>query len=116
MPPSKADYLAHVESTDAARRKSPEVVLGMLKTAAVSFDRLTNNDDWNRYLSYLQEKLDAAVKERDMWLQVCGVEPKENELRHAQLSYQHWYGYVKALQEAMGLPSQLMGAYQEVKS
>ena len=41
MPPSKADYLAHVESIEAARRKSPEVVLGMLKTAAVSFDHLT---------------------------------------------------------------------------
>ena len=116
MPPSKADYLAHVESIEAARRKSPEVVLGMLKTAAVSFEHLTNNEHWDRYLSYIQEKLDAAKKERDMWLQICGSAPSEPEFRKAQLNYQHSLGLVYAYQDAIGLPSQLMGAYQEVKS
>ena len=116
MPPSKADYLAHVESIEAARRKSPEVVLGMLKTAAVSFEHLTNDPNWDRFLSYLQEKYEETKKERAAYLEGCAKATLDETIRGCQILYARADAKAELLEWVMGLPCQLMGAYQEVKS
>lgn len=91
-----------------------DVALGMIRTAAVSFDHLTNSEHWDRFLSYVQSNLDEARKERARVLSLCGGAVGD-ALTHMQFHYQYHDGYVKALEEMIALPSQMMQGYQDVK-
>lgn len=115
MPPSRAEFMAHQAAVMRAPQASLDTALGMIKTAAVSFDHLTGDEHWDRYLSMVQAKLDIAKQERDRWLLVCGNEQSADALRGAQMMYHSFQGSVRALEELVLLPSQLVEQYKELK-
>lgn len=118
MPPSIADYKARLaqkhQETIHQSQMSGETMMGILKTAAVSFDHLTGSDEWNRFLSMIQGKLEDKKREREALLLLCGgaVGPA---LDQARLGYQFHDGFVKALEEVALFPSQVMGIYRDMK-
>ena len=117
MPPTYADYLAslqHQERVSSTPATSIDTALGMIKTAAVSFDHLTNQPEWDRFLSMVQGKYEDGKREKDQSLSLCGGAVGD-ALGHAQLSYQYWRGYKDALEYVLGLPHQVMESYQELK-
>ena len=117
MPPSRSEYLdflKHQEQISATPAPNIDVALGLIKTAAVSFDHLTNNTEWDRYLSMVQGELEAVKKEREESLSLCGGAVGD-ALHRAQLSYQYHCGYVKALEVMLGLPRQVMEQYEGLK-
>lgn len=117
MPPTRQEFLHLVQQESLGRpyQTSVDTALGMIKTAAVSFEHLTNDPNWDRFLSYVQAKLDEAKKEREQWLSHCGHVGEEASLRHSQMQYNRFDAVVKVLEEVMGLPIQLQQTYQEVK-
>ena len=112
--PSRAEYLAYIESTQQPRL-TRDLAADIVRTAAVSFEHLTNNPEWDRFLSMVQAELERCKAERDRCLSECGEAASEDMLRHWQLQYQFHKGSVKALEGVMGLPHQVMEAYQSVK-
>lgn len=117
MPPTLAqyrEYLKHKESIPELPETSIDAALGMIRTAAVSFDHLTNQPEWDRFLSMVQAKYEESKKERDLSLSVCGGAVGD-ALGHAQLSYQYLRGHVEALEWALGLPHQVMESYRGLK-
>jgi hypothetical protein len=117
MPPSRSEYLdflKHQENVKGTPAPNIDVALGMIKTAAVSFDHLTNNAEWDRYLSMVQGELEAVKKEREESLSLCGGAVGDALLR-AQLAYQYHNGYVKALEVMLLLPRQVIEQYEGLK-
>lgn len=118
MPPSRAEYLKLLDQQESKGRPyhtTLDTAMGMIKTAAVSFEHLTNTPEWDRFLSYAQAKLDEAKKERERFLSYCGGAVGD-ALIQSQLKYQSCDGYVRALEELMGLPNQLLQSYRDIKS
>ncbi|MEQ1844122.1 MAG: hypothetical protein ABL983_00925 [Nitrospira sp.] len=115
MPPSRSEFLEHQAKVMNVPKASIDTALGMIKTAAVSFEHLTGNEHWDRFLSMVQGCLDEAKKERDMWLLVCANEGDITKLRDAQLAYQVHSGRVSALEEVVLLPRQLVEQYKGLK-
>lgn len=115
MPPTRAEFLAYQESFGERYRPMHDTLQGVIKTAAVSFEQLTNDPHWDRFLSYIQAQLDEAKRAQEEWLGNCGNEGNSHALRLSQMQYQYHHGRVKALEEVMGLPSQLRSAYEQVK-
>jgi hypothetical protein len=117
MPPSRSEYLdflKHQERVSSTPAPNIDVALGMIKTAAVSFDHLTNKAEWDRYLSMIQGELEAVKKEREGSLSLCGGAVGDALLR-AQLAYQYHSGYVKALEAMLSLPRQVIEQYEGLK-
>lgn len=111
--PSRAEYLAYIESTQQPRL-TRDLAADIVRTAAVSFEHLTNNPEWDRFLSIVQERYEVAKKEREHQLSLCGGAVGD-ALESARLVYQFLDGRVKAFEEVLGLPHQVMEAYQSVK-
>lgn len=118
MPPSIAEYKARLaekhKETVHQSQMSGETMMGVLRTAAVSFDKLTSSDEWNRFLSKVQGELETAQGERQRSLLACGGAVGD-ALHAAQLQYQHYNGYVMALEKMTTFPHQVMSVYQDVK-
>jgi len=116
MPPSYAEWKQRSgESVGTTHMASAEMALGLLKTSAVSFEHLTGNEHWDRFLSHVQDRLEVKKKEQVSFLELCGSSGEEGILRMAQLQYQYATGYIKALEELVTLPHQVMDAYVKVK-
>jgi hypothetical protein len=116
MPPTYAEFKTLIgESVGRTHVPAYETALGMIKTAAVSFDHLTNDPHWDRFLSYVQAKLDDAKKLRMESLEACGHVSAEGPLRQAQFQFNRHDAVVKALEDLIGLPIQLKQSYQEIK-
>lgn len=116
MPPTKTEYIAYLEKQNESTRPSMDMALGLIRTAAVSFDHLTGNEHWDRFLSIIQNKLEVSHEEETLFLLECGSAASEAVLREAQLKYQFERGYKAALAEVIRLPHQLMETYKGVKS
>lgn len=118
MPPTRHEikqyFTRQGESAYQTHTPALDTALGMIKTAAVSFEHLTNNEHWDRFLSYVQASLETARKERDRNLSLCGGAVGD-ALRKFQLEYQYHNGCVSAYEVVMGLPLQMMQSYQDIK-
>ena len=112
MPPTRQEYLSLIQQESLGRPyiTSLETAVGMVKTAAVSFEHLTNNPEWDRFLSYIQADLEGHLKERNECLRLCG----ETSDELARVKYQYHKGYVEALEKVMALPNELLRVYQEL--
>lgn len=116
MPPSYAEFKQRSgESVGRVHTPAIDTALGMIKTAAVSFTHLTNDPHWDRFLSYVQEKIDTAKKLRTESLEACGHLAQEGPLRQAQFTFQRYDAEVKILEDIIGLPYQFKQAYEEAK-
>lgn len=117
MPPTRQEFIHLVQQESLGRpyQTSVDTALGMIKTAAVSFEHLTNDPNWDRFLSYVQAEIDQHKKERDNWLLVCANAAGDREMREAQLAYIAHNNRVIALEYVVGLPIQLQQTYQDVK-
>lgn len=117
MPPSREEYLRLIRSGESIGRPhmpSMDTALQMIKTAAVSFEHLTNQPEWDRFLSMVQAQYEGAKRERDLSLSLCGGAVGD-ALVMSQLAYQHAKGKVDAFEVVLGLPLQVMKTYQDVK-
>ncbi len=112
MPPTRQEYLSLLQQESLGRPSitSLETAVGMVKTAAVSFEPPTNTPEWDRFLSYIQADLEGHIKERNECLHLCGETPDEL----ARVKYQYHKGYVDALEKVMSLPNELLRTYQEL--
>jgi len=118
MPPSREQYiefLKHQESVPPTPTTSIDTALGMIKTAAVSFDHLTNSPEWDRYLSIVQEKYESATKQQEDALHNCANSASEADMRRWQVQYQFYTGVTSTLKEILALPHQVMESYQALK-
>lgn len=113
MPPTRAEFEKYM-SRQYGYTPVADVSNGYLKTAAVSFEHLTNHEHWDRFLSHIQEYLNQIKQERDGLLSYCGGAVGD-ALVQSQLRYQDLKGQVKALEFVMGLPVQIMQSYQATK-
>lgn len=116
MPPTYQQYKAFqtYQETTQAHKPTIDTAMGMIKTAAVSFDHLVNQPEWDRFLSMIQGKYEDGKREKDQSLSLCGGAVGD-ALGHAQLSYQYWRGFEDALEYVLGLPHQVMESYRELK-
>ena len=115
MPPSYTEWKQRSgESVGTVHNPSFETALGMIKTAAVSFEHLTNDPHWDRFLSHVQDRLAIAKRDQSMWLEVCAAASEEQEIRKAQLNYHLMTGKVHAYEEMLILPHQVMEEYKKV--
>ena len=118
MPPTFAEYqalLSHQESQGRTHIPALETALGLIKTAAVSFEHLTNDPHWDRFLSYLQGMLDQARKDAQHWMQIV-VDVDGATLQHAQRQYHAAHAQVLVLERIMSLPHELKHAHDEIKA
>lgn len=116
MPPSKQEWV-NFSGQGTAERMYPDplMALGALRTAAVSFEHLTNDDQWDRFLSFAQARLDDAKQSEREWLLKCGNALDSSSSHNAQVQYQYYKGQVEALEGVMLLPSKVMNEYKHVK-
>ena len=116
MPPTYADFKQRSgESVGTQHTQSIDVALGLLRTAAVSFEHLTGNEYWDRYLSNLQELLNVATKERARYQEYTLNVYNEQAMREGQCKYHEFDAQVKLLQHIMGLPYEIINSYARVK-
>ena len=115
MPPTKALFETYLESIHKTPTPTINVAMGMLKTAAVSFDHLTNDPHWDRFLSLLQAKYEDAKKERDRWKELMTLSFSDSGLREAQCAYHGFRAQVELLEYILGLPHEIRNSYEENK-
>lgn len=117
MPPTFAEFKAlqlSGESVGRIHTPAVETALGMIKTAAVSFEHLTNTEHWDRFLSYLQAMLEEAKKESRYYMDLA-LNSDGGAQTHAQRMYHRADANVKLLETIMGLPNKFMMEYQQLK-
>lgn len=117
MPPTFAEFKAlqlSGESTGRVHTPALETALGMIKTAAVSFEHLTNTEHWDRFLSYLQPMLEEAKKESRYYMDLT-LNNDGDAQKHAQRMYHRADANVQLLNTIMDLPNKLMMEYQQLK-
>lgn len=115
MPPSRIDFATYNESLGRSHQPAIDTALGMIRTAAVSFEHLTNNQEWDRFVSIIQNKYEIAKKERDESLAMLGEAWKEEDIRYHSKNYNFFKGVTVALEEMIHLPHQVMDQYRELK-
>lgn len=114
MPPTLAEFRAAEQSTGVTKlREQVAEVHGLLRSAAVSSEKLTTSTEWNQYLQKLQPLLEDAQKSAALWLERCGGALSESDVRQAQLNYQACHARVNTLKEVMLLPHAILEAYRE---
>lgn len=109
MPPTRRDYLDLVQQQKGQDRV---VSLDLLKSAAVSAEKLVGTPEWDRYLQLLQPLLTQAEAEATHWLENMGNAMEEHSLRLAQCNYHQWVSRARTIKELMELPNQIIGAHQ----
>lgn len=118
MPPTFAEYkalLAAGESVGRTHTPALETALGMIKTAAVSFEHLTNDPNWDRFLSYLQDMLEEARKESRHYMEMT-VNTEGSVQKQSQWAYHAAHAKVELLERIMSLPMELKRTHDEIKS
>ena len=116
MPPSYTEWKQRSgESVGTVHNPSFETALGMIKTAAVSFEHLTNDPHWDRFLSYMQEQYEENKKARAMYSEGCAKAMTDEGIRACQMSFARADAKVEVLEFLLGLPHQLMESYGKVK-
>ena len=120
MPPTRQEvqsYLRTAQGESLGRPYIPgiDTALGMIKTAAVSFEHLTNNPDWDRFLSYVQGLIDETRKQRERALSLCAESIFDSEIRKAQIDYHRADGQIDVLEKVIALPVQFKDAWAGVK-
>lgn len=115
MPPSFKDFQVHQESLGKQHKPIGDVATAILRTAAVSFDHLTNDPHWDRYLSILQKRYEEVKQERDRWKELLTLRFSDSELREAQCAYHKFHAQVDLLEYILGLPYEIRNSYLETK-
>lgn len=114
MPPT----LSEVRAAQAPTRLREQLAEteGLLKSAAVSSEKLTGSPEWDQYLQKLQPLLDEAKKECTDWLARLAAAGGDTDVRVAQFNYHYWNSRVILLQEVMLLPKAIMEAHRESRT
>ena len=86
--------------------------LDLLKSAAVSAEKLVGTPESDKYLQFLQPLLEQAEAEATHWLENMGNAMEEQHLRLAQCNYHQWVSRARTIKELMELPNQIIGAHQ----
>ena len=108
MPPKYEDYLAFEAAHRAELAKDVFVSAGIVRTAAVSAEKLLGDPNWDRYLMRVQALLNESEKGRVLWGQRCTQALSGDDIRIAQLNYHACDARAKALTEVMLLPKELV--------
>ena len=115
MPPSRAEFMAHQAAVMQVPQASLDTALGMIKTAAVSFENLTNDPHWDRFLSQLQSLYETAKEKREEWKGLIASSFSDSSMREAQCQFHRCDAQVMLLEHILCLPTQLRGMYDELK-
>jgi len=118
MPPTYSEYktlMQRIGSPGNPQTPPVDVALGMIRTAAVSFEHLTNDPNWDRFLSYLQEMLEEARKDTNYYMELT-VNTDGTAQKQAQWAYHAAHAKVELLERIMSLPLELKRTHDEIKS
>ena len=115
MPPSFKEFQIHQESLGNQHKPSADIAMGLLRTAAVSFEHLTNDPHWDRYLSILQQRYEEVKQERNRWKELMTLRFSDSDLREAQCAYHKFHAQVELLEYILGLPYEIRNSYSSVK-
>ena len=112
MPPSRAEFLEHQAAVMNIPKASLDTALGMIKTAAVSFEHLTNDPHWDRFLSNLMGMYEEAKIQREQSKVALTSFFSDSGMREAQCMFHRWDAQVLLLEQIMSLPTQLREQYK----
>jgi hypothetical protein len=119
MPPTYQQYKTFLGTQGAQGQgesfPAVDTALGIIKTAAVSFDHLTNSPDWDRFLSYIQAMVEEQTKAKEAWLKALTEAVKDEDIRNAQNGYHTANGALKALEQIVALPQKLKDSYDDIR-
>lgn len=115
MPPSLKDYKLYQEVMGDRPKPVAEIAMGLLRTAAVSFEHLTGSPEWDRYLSILQGKYEDIKRERDRWKELMTLRFSDSDLREAQCMYHGFRAQAELLEYVLGLPYEIRNSYVGMK-
>lgn len=113
MPPTLREVQASQTTGVTRVREQLAEVNGLLKAAAISSEKLTTSEEWNRYLERLQPLLEQAKHECTQWLSRLSGAATETDVRVAQFNYQAWNSRYNTLQEVMLMPKAIIEAHHE---
>ena len=107
--PTRSDYEKWLEEKGAKVIPFP-IDPGLLKSAAVSAEKLTGNAEWDKYLTQLQALLQESQLSAQQWLERLGGALTERDVKECQLNYQACLSRATTLQEVMQLPQNIIQA------
>jgi hypothetical protein len=109
MRPDREAFKTHVAALSQKRVRERKPELQAVRRAALSVDAMTGDENWDHFLSQVQERMEGAQKELDQ-----AVEALKNSndfspepLIMQKLAVRLWGREVEALQWVIGLPRQL---------
>jgi len=110
MPIDRARYERHRKETDDGTGAKRMPAIMQLMHAVPPMERLTSNNDWNKYLSVVQAWLEQVKGERKLLIESLADSSTveyEHIMRH-KLQISMADGCIKAWEQAMSLPVQIV--------
>lgn len=104
-----ADFSARLREKASDRQTAAMPMIRAAAAVAPIMDRLMTTPDWDRYLQYLQARVDAATKARDTArARLGGSEVWDaTEMHKLKSAIREFDGMIMAWEFAMGLPKAL---------
>ena len=91
-----------------ARRVEADTKRGtMLQQAVVSAEHMTGDSDWDKYLTFIQAKIEDAQKTVDAHKDTIMLSVDDPAIRTCQLKHAYARGLLDAFVEARNLPKTL---------
>lgn len=107
MPPSQREVLQFLEKKQS-HQPSPAIDAGLLKSAAVSAEKLTGTPEWDRYLSYMQAEREEFQKQYIGWREKLEYAKSQEDVKECQINCAIYKSCVQVLEKFMELPATLM--------
>ncbi len=101
------EWKAQVESRKLSQRQERSQALAFVHQASVRIDQLSQNPEWNFYLSLLQPGVDLSNKTLAEEMDKLTRATTDDTRTQALIAYWHAKGRLEGLTEAMNLPSTL---------
>ena len=106
----REDFDRQIKEQTTKKAETRKPLLHQLIAVAPMMEALTQSDDWNRYLSYLQARIEISRKAKDAADQILH-DPQvtgHEDLLRAKIAYSMALAHEKAFTEALEIPKQII--------